>query len=300
MRSFLQQPYPFGDNVRRKLAFCGGVGLFVSLFLAVFEPFGFDELPSSTKWRHALLFGFVTFLISSFFQIALPKFFPKPFREEVWRSWKEIVYLLTTTLFIGAGNYGLMLILYPQNTELANFLRAELITLQVGIFPICFIVFKKQITMYRRYATEARAVTEDMHTEEKSLKVEEAAVNVAKIVLRGDNQKEELVLFPNDLFFISSADNYVQIRYLQEGVQKSMLMRSTLKKMEEQLAPASSFFRCHRMYIVNLKLVSTVTGNAQGLKLHLPGLDEQIPVSRNLTETVKERLHQLSHSPQNT
>lgn len=297
MRSFLLQPYPFSDNLGRKLAVCGGVGLFITLFLAVFEPFGFDELPSAAKRGHALLFGLVTFLISSFSQVVVPKFFPRLFQEETWRSWKEIVYLLLTTTAIGAANYGLMLYLYPQRTELSNFLRAELITLQVGIFPICFIVFMKQMTLYRRYAEVAKETTEDIQTEEVKVPEESRLAN-DKLILRGDNQKEELSLSPNNLFFISSADNYVRILYDDAGSQKSILMRSTLKKMEEQLTAYPYFFRCHRMYLVNLKLVTSVSGNAQGLKLHLDSLDEPIPVSRSLTETVKERLHLLSHSPQ--
>src|SRR6188508_341337 len=100
MHSFLLQPYPFSENVSRKLAVCGGIGLFVALFLAIFEPFGFDELPANVKWLHALLFGAVTFLVSSCFQILFPKIFPGIFREERWRSWKEIVYLLITTFFV--------------------------------------------------------------------------------------------------------------------------------------------------------------------------------------------------------
>ena len=297
MRSFLLQPYPFSDNLGRKLAVCGGVGLFITLFLAIFEPFGFDELSSSMKWSHALLFGLITFFISSFFQVVVPLLFPHLFREEDWRSWKEIVYLLVTTVFIGAANYGLMLYLYPQRTELTNFFRAELITLQVGIFPICFIAFMKQMTLYRRYAEAAKEVTEDIHSEE-TVTAEPPVVTEQKILLRGDNQKEDLLFFADQVFFLSSADNYVRIQFLENGAQKSVLMRSTLKKMEEQLAAHPHFFRCHRMYLVNLKLVTTVSGNAQGLKLHLEGLDGPIPVSRNLTETVKDRLRLLSHSPQ--
>ena len=119
------------------------------------------------------------------------------------------------------------------------------------------------------------------------------------IRLRGDNQKEELQLNTDDLYFISSADNYVNVQFREAGVLKSILLRSTLKKMEEQLANHPAFLRCHRMYLVTLKLVKTASGNAQGLKLHLSSLEEPIPVSRSLTETVKLKLHKLSHSPQN-
>ena len=298
MRSFLLQPYPCSDNVGRKLAFCAGVGAFITFFLILFKPFGFNELSTGQQWTHALLFGFVTFLISSFFEVVVPKIFPAIFKEEYWRSWKEIVYLLITTLFIGAANYILILYLYPRNTSLQGFLKAELITLQIGVFPILFTVFMKQMLMYRRFAEEAKEVSDDIRVQEEKAPTLSPPLNNLKIILKGDNQKEELQLFPQELLYISSADNYVEANYADGNKRKSLLMRSSLRKMEEQLAGHENFFRCHRMYIVNLQLVTALSGNAQGLKLHMQGLDEAIPVSRNFTETVKEKLHQLSHSPQ--
>jgi DNA-binding LytR/AlgR family response regulator len=158
----------------------------------------------------------------------------------------------------------------------------------------------KQMTLYRRFAAEAKEATEEIQVPDPPA---EATISLAtapeKIFLRGDNQKEELALLPNELLFLASADNYVNVCYRNEGGLKSVLLRGSLKKFEEQLADQPGFFRCHRMYLVNLQAVADVSGNAQGLKLHLLGLEEAIPVSRNLTETVKEKLHHLSRSPQN-
>lgn len=86
MRSFLTQPYPFSDDVLRKLAVCGGIGVFVTLFLAIFQPFGIGLLPAGLQWLHSLLFGLVTVAVSSLFQIILPKIFPLVFKEEGRRS----------------------------------------------------------------------------------------------------------------------------------------------------------------------------------------------------------------------
>jgi DNA-binding LytR/AlgR family response regulator len=295
MRSFLLQPYPFSNDVRNKLLVCGGVGLFITLFLALFEPFGFDELETWLKWRHALAFGVVTFLISAFLQTAVPKLVQTCLGKRGWRSWKEIVFLLITTLLIGAANYGLMLTLYPQNTNLQGFFQSLRITLQVGIFPIVAIVFMKQMTLYRRFAAEAKEASADIYPTPDSTPPEKI-----EITLQGDNQKEALMLLPNDLLFIASADNYVKVHIRQDGQIKLVMLRSSLRKMEEQLLAHPQFFRCHRMYLVNLRMVKEVSGNAQGFKLHLSGSEEPLPVSRSLTEMVREKLHQLSHSPQNT
>lgn len=298
MRSFLLQPYPFSNDVRNKLIVCSSIGLFIFLFLRVFEPFGFGELSPADKWLHALAFGAVTFFISAFIQIVFPWLFPGLFREEKWRSWKEIVYLLFTTVLVGAGNYGLMLALYPQTTSFSGFLRAQLVTLQVGIFPIAAIVFMKQMMLFRRYVAEARQVSAGIQT------AGDAATAIlpreVAIVLRGENQNEELTLLPHQLLLVQSADNYVKV-LREQGLQTTpVMLRSSLKKIEEQLKNHPQFFRCHRMYLVNLQRVKKVGGNAQGLKLYLTGFDEAVPVSRSLTGTVQERLHAASHLPQNT
>lgn len=298
MRSFLLQPYPFGDNPRNKLLICAGIGVFITLFLAVFEPFGFDQLTAPVKWQHAAAFGAVSFVVASVFQILLPKLLPGLFKEENWRSWKEILFLLITTAAVGAANFALMLYLYPQTVTLANFFRAERITLQVGVFPILFVVFLKQLTLYQRYAAEAKSASEELHAEQKEQEPTINAPAAPRLILRGDNQKEELSLLPNELFFVASADNYVKAQFRGGQTVKIAVLRSTLKKMEDQLAAHPQFFRCHRMYIVNLQNVTEVSGNAQGLKLHFTELNEAIPVSRNLTETVREKLHALSRSPQ--
>lgn len=300
MRSFLSQPYPFSDNTGHKLVLCAGIGAFIALFLGIFKPFGFDELQASLLWRNAFYFGLVTFVVSAFFQVLLPKFFPRLFKEEAWRSWKEIVYLLLTTCAIGAANYLLVLYLYPQALTLSGFFKSQLNTLEIGVFPVLFIVFLKQLTLYRRFVAEAKTVNSEIHQSEEP-KSETILLPAAesKIILRGDNQNEELLLLPDDLLFIASADNYVNVHYREAGGLKSALLRGSLKKIEERLSGHPSFLRCHRMYVVNLQAVKDVTGNAQGLRLHLSGVEEPIPVSRSLTETVKERLHHLSRSPQN-
>lgn len=327
MRSFLLQPYPFTQNPARKLALCAGIGLFIALFLGLFKPFGFNHLPPATAWAHAFFYGGVTLLVSALFQVGLPVLFPKPFREEGWRSWKEIVYLLVTTAAVGGGNFLLSLVLYPQSGSFLGFLWAELMTLEVGIFPVSFIVFLKQVQFYRRFATDAKVVTEDIRDAKREsagreslsfpptapAQKQEGVVQSPvpspsgaeekgpepQLTLRGENQKEALSLLPGDLLFIASADNYVNVHHFRDGSPKSTLLRGSLKGFEEQLNGYNHFFRCHRMYLVNLQAVTGVTGNAQGLKLHLRGDVEAIPVSRSLTETVKERLHALSRSPQN-
>jgi hypothetical protein len=297
MRSFFLQPYPLGRSVFGKLRVCAGIGLFVGLFLGVFKPFGIDSLAPPELWLHSLLFGLVTFAIASLCQILLPRLLPGMFAEENWKSWKEVLFLLFIVFWVGAGNYWLMRGLYHHPNGGRSFYNVLSITAPIGIFPVAFIVFLKQMLLYRQYAAEALHLNRQMQTPAASTAKQETAAPT-HVILQGEGQKERLELPDGDILFIASADNYVQVFFRAEGAIRSPLLRSTLKNMEQQLSAFPAFFRCHRVYLVNLNQVEGVSGNAQGLRLHLNGVENWVPVSRSLTQTVKRRLSNLSRSPQ--
>ncbi|MEM9261690.1 MAG: LytTR family DNA-binding domain-containing protein, partial [Bacteroidota bacterium] len=56
-------------------------------------------------------------------------------------------------------------------------------------------------------------------------------------------------------------------------------IRATLSGLEQQLR-ASTILRCHRSYLVNPNHIRQARGNAQGLRLSLVALEEEVPVSR--------------------
>ncbi|MGG6496574.1 UNVERIFIED_CONTAM: LytTR family transcriptional regulator, partial [Bacteroidetes bacterium 56_B9] len=45
--------------------------------------------------------------------------------------------------------------------------------------------------------------------------------------------------------------------------------------------------RCHRAFLVNIRMVVKVDGNSQGYKLNLEGCEEDVPVSRAYAKEVK-------------
>ena len=47
------------------------------------------------------------------------------------------------------------------------------------------------------------------------------------------------------------------------------------------------YIRCHRAFLVNIRMVVKVDGNSQGYKLNLEGCEEEVPVSRAYAKEVK-------------
>ena len=95
-----------------------------------------------------------------------------------------------------------------------------------------------------------------------------------------DNRNENAVFMLSDIILIRSADNYVEF-ICREGPEiKKSIIRSTLKSIEAQLKPYSSFIRCHRTAIVNSAYIQRRFTKFGSYSLRLREYDEDVPVSR--------------------
>ena len=97
-----------------------------------------------------------------------------------------------------------------------------------------------------------------------------------------------------DLLYLESAENYVNICYLNKGKVSKYLHRDTLKKMEENFS-ATEIIRCHRSYMVNFEKVKVIRKDKDGLMLELdnPSVID-IPVSKTYVESVMQTFSKYS------
>jgi DNA-binding LytR/AlgR family response regulator len=109
-------------------------------------------------------------------------------------------------------------------------------------------------------------------------------------MLQSENANESLRISADAILFIASADNYVEVHFLEERQLKRKLLRNSLRAIAAQTTSAQSFWRCHKSYLVNLDRVVKTSGNAQGYKLHFLETDQSIPVSRAFNTELKQRL----------
>jgi DNA-binding LytR/AlgR family response regulator len=111
--------------------------------------------------------------------------------------------------------------------------------------------------------------------------------------LISENDKDKLALKPEELLFIESADNYSNVVFYRNNKIHKQLLRGSLKRLESQIS-FPYIVRCHRSYIVNLKLIHHIKGNAQGYRIEFKNnLSDTIPVSRNYSKALFERLESL-------
>jgi hypothetical protein len=283
--TFLQQPYP-GASMRSKIFTPLGFGVFICLFLLVFQPFGLSELPFGQLAWGVAGYGLVTALVIFLEMWTGPLLFPAFFAESNWTVGRHIFTILADVFFIGLGNQ--LFSAWYLNTALSFYaiIWFQAITVAVGVFPIVIYVMYSQIGLQKKYAAEASMI--DAQVQER--KQHEEQKDEGLIIIGAENAEEGLQLSPSQLLFIAAADNYIKIYHLEQDQVKQTLLRSTLKKAAAGLADHPQFFRCHRTFLVNLDHVNSINGNAQGYKLQLAHTQEWLPVSRSLHDEIRQKL----------
>jgi hypothetical protein len=100
------------------------------------------------------------------------------------------------------------------------------------------------------------------------------------IVIIGSNKDDMIELAPLNFISFEANDNYVNILYLKEGVLNKKMIRSTLKKVSDQLE-GHDFLKIHRSIIINKNHAAEVMGGAQNKKVKMKFGDVEFPISRD-------------------
>mgnify|MGYP000580841126 CR=1 FL=1 len=90
----LNQPYPFNNELKKELLSSLLFGLFIFLFLIIFQPFGLSNYRSESKVLNLAGYGMVTtvvlFLLSRLSGVILPQWYS----QKTWTVGKNILFTL--------------------------------------------------------------------------------------------------------------------------------------------------------------------------------------------------------------
>jgi len=285
-----------------KLAFIFGLVVFILFYFV--KPFGFNGTQQQLLVNSSFAGALTTVSICFDFLVLFP-LFPQFFKEEKWTVGREIIFTLIIITTVASFNLLAGKFIWGGSLSFMNWLTMIFLTGVIGIAPATVSILINQTRLLKKYRKEAAflnnhlpvLITEHIVTDNKGLEntvspVDSSIKNIEVnfLTIEAENEKENLTIFPSSFLAATSADNYVKVHYLKNDKLATTIIRTTLKKVEEHAANHPSFFRCHRTALVNLAAVQNVLGTAQGYRLQLAFLQEEIPVSRNLNKAVKEKL----------
>lgn len=276
MLEFLNRPYPFSFQPIRRIKQIIPIGICVFLFLVLFKPFVNDDdqdiiIISAYMVTCASFAALLTTVI-------IPLIFPKYFSEYKWTLKRNLVWVImmnvifVTILFFGSNIF----VIYRYNSfhdlTLNKYLWYLYIQLVFGV-PLGLIVnLFNQYYLLKKYLKIADKINNSIN---------KTSQNTTTTVLEFEVDKFNKIMIEVDkLIYVEALGNYINVIYHCEEIRK-ISIRETISNIEQKIGASKLIYKPHRSYLVNLQNIKNVTGDSQGLKIHLKDSEKIIPVSRN-------------------
>lgn len=263
--SILFTPFPRPKNSRKNILWLFAIALSTSLFILIFKPFDIEN--RTGVWYFNLIIfglGMIFFLSIYIMEFVVPRLLPKLFLK--WSLGKAIVWYAWLILFVGA-------IMFLSKSYLAGFRdftwieylfvlgRISVISITVSFFVIGIFNYFNRKNFSMMTSNEDYLIT-------------------------APNTKP-LSLNLNNLMYIVSDDNYVDIHMEVDGARKKLILRSSLKNIEEQIVnPLSPIFRCHRRHLINFEYFKVKNKTSRNMIIQLKTYEDEIPVSRQYVDPI--------------
>ncbi len=309
-RKILSEPFPI--NTWKWYRLRGfGFGLFVFLFLFFFQPFSLNLFDAKKLLYVTLVYGAATAAVILtggwiFSSWIIPKL-----DEEKWTLGKQIAWNVLLMVLIALLNVYVTQLMHQMTLPLWWWLVMLKWVLMLGVLPVAvaeLIAYNQHLRYNLKTATrlsqlvQQQTVIPDAGSDSATTSGNIAHQNFTKplpdgngsIILTGENQGEKLELAHENLLAVQALDNYVNVFWKEDQQLHSTLLRNTLSNIADQVSGAAYMFRSHRSWLVNVQRVARVDGNAQGLKLSVELMDQQVPVSRS-NITGYRQLTELQH-----
>jgi hypothetical protein len=230
------------------------VGILISLWIFIFafiiKPFDDGTLNFRAWFLISFGFSVLAFLCYATLAVLQKSIYEKTAK---WNISLEVISILFFYLMYCIGVYA-----YYKSPILnggysfTNFFSIIFIKVALILTPV--------LILSRRYLIKMIPVKEDF------------------LIIRGENRLDVLKIKKADLVCISNAQNYIEIFYIENNLLRSKLIRSTLKKVQEDF---DFLLQIHRSHLINpLHFKSWRNPNRIALT------QIELPVSKNYKETL--------------
>ncbi|MET0636945.1 MAG: LytTR family DNA-binding domain-containing protein [Chitinophagaceae bacterium] len=207
------------------------IGIFISIWLFIFAFFirPFDDGTISFKmW----IFISIGFSLIAFLCYGLLAIFQKSVHQKAskWDIRFEIVSIVFFHLLFLVSTY--------------FYYKSPILNGGYGFFEFLSIIILKLALISTPIIVLARIHSVKLIP----TKVESIPLEDKDIIIRGENKSDILKIRANDLVCVSNAQNYVEIFFIDESQLKTKLIRSTLKKVQNDF---DFLVQVHRSHLIN-------------------------------------------------
>jgi len=252
-------------NIVRLILF---TSVFALVFINIYSPFGSDRWYTLTKLQFftfsslSILTGVLVVVISRIFMYGYCK-------RRLLLVWQYILWIFAEILLMAV-----FYVLFEKLVlgDVRSF--SELMEKSVRNTSLVLLLPYSISWLYlswqdKKELIERMAESQDSSTGQREMIPFYDEKGILKFSIKRD-----------DLLYLESAENYVNICYINKDKVAKYMVRDTLKKIEESFA-GTGLVRCHRCFIVNFDKVRVIRRDKDGLRLELDApAATDIPVSR--------------------
>ena len=281
--SYFNKPYDLLNDNRIKFIYSIGGSLYILLFLWFFGPFGivlFEDI-LKIKFLFSIFIAYTAILIIHLYLI-------QDFIIKKHIIGSTIIWLIWMILVIGFSNFIIYSVYFNDSRLIWNGLPAMLFqTFLVALLPTIFIVLLYNTYYLKKKIKIINQVNINL------LKYQNKIPTGSDLTITSANLRNVISVDSSALLYITSADNYVELHWLEDNTLKKCLLRKTLTEIEKELQEQCNHIkRCHYSYIVNIHQIKSISGNTGAYKIILNNIDFPIPVSRKYKSSLFRLLNQ--------
>ena len=265
------------------------VPIFALLFITIYRPFNFEYIDEDagllTKLNisREVLVQLITigFILIGMAVVAISRWIMALYTRSRAMSYISYIAWVACEVLIMAFIFTMAALFTDTSKSIGTIFYNSLVkTFFILLIPyvMCYIYF-----IWQERVAQLRSIRERLAEDENALQAAYVQILDEKGELRLSVRREHLLL-------LESADNYVCVWYINNGVPKKVLVRNTLTRVAKELE-ATHIQRCHRSYIINLDLIKVMRREKEGIFVEF-GMDgvPDVPISKTYVDSINKWL----------
>lgn len=274
--AWFRQPFRLLDSIAARWKLVIFCGVFGCLFLNIFQPFNLTQWFTTVKTPLFIILTF--FSVAGVAALALTQFaFRSLFKVELTTRIGFLGWLLVEFFVISIAMHSVNVFLLDLPfVNFPEYLLTLKYTLMVLVLPyflaILLLFVEQQLNI----------------VQELTLKVFQSPATDT-VTIHDENGKVVLTMPLRNIVYFKSEDNYILLYYKHENEMQKELIRTNLKKLEQELSQ-DYLIRIHRSYMINSQHLVSAIRTARGYQVKMNGAMDPLPVSSTYQPSFEEKL----------